>query len=144
MLDQPLLYLSTYFEKYKDLYYDNLMRVRTHNDMLRWLKYFLTGVEQTATEAVETLTRIIKLKTDAEQQIHSTFGRRTASATLLLQQLFKQPIVNVDRAATICAINYRPANKLIALMCQHNILEEITGQSRNRLFAFKPYLDIFF
>ena len=143
ILSQPLLYPSTYFEKNKGLYYDNLMRVRTHSDMLQWLKYFLVGVEQTATEAVGALTNIIKLKTDTETLIHNNFGRRAASATLLLQQLFKQPILSVDQAATICGVNYRPANELIALMCEHKILREITGQSRNRLFAFEPYLELF-
>ncbi len=143
ILDQPLLYLSTYFEKNRALYYENLMRVRTHNDMLQWLKYFLSGVEQTATEAVKTLTRIMELKTGIERQIHGEFGRRAASATLLLQELFKQPIVSVDQVATFCSVSYRPANNLIALMCEHRILTEITGQSRNRLFAFKPYLEIF-
>ena len=143
VLDRPLLYLSKYFEKHKDLYYDNLTRVRTHNDMLQWLKFFLVGVEQTADEAVETLTSIIKLKTDTEQIIHNYFGRRTARAMTLLQQLFKRPVVTVGRAAKICRINYRPANDLIALMCKHDILREVTGQSRNRLFMFDPYLEIF-
>ena len=143
ILDQPLLYLSTYFEKNKGLYYDNLMRVRTHSDMLQWLKYFLVGVEQTATEAVETLTNIIRLKSETETLINNTFGRRAGSATLLLQQLFRQPILSVDQAATICGVNYRPANELVALMCEHQILREITGQSRNRLFAFELYLRVF-
>jgi hypothetical protein len=60
-----------------------------------------------------------------------------------LQQLFKQPILSVDQASTICGVNYRPANELIALMCRHQILREITGQSRNRLFSFGPYLELF-
>ncbi|MHA6250049.1 hypothetical protein ACXYMU_19105 [Pontibacter sp. CAU 1760] len=55
ILHQPLLYLSSYFEKYKSHYYDNLTRVRKKNDMLHWLKYFLIGVEKTAQEAVDTL-----------------------------------------------------------------------------------------
>jgi len=108
--------------------------------MLQWLKYFLVGVEQTATEAVAALTSIIKLKSDIEALIRNNFGRLAASATLLLQQLFKQPILRVDQAARICGVNYRPANELIALMCQHKFLREITGQSRNRLFAFWAYL----
>ena len=83
--------------------------------MLQWLKYFLVGVEQTATEAVGALTSIIKLKTDIEMQMHNNFGRRSARATLLLQQLFKPPILNVDQAATICGVNYRPANERVAM-----------------------------
>ncbi len=143
ILDQPLLYPSTYFEKNRVLYYENLMRVRTHNDMLQWLRYFLVGMEQTATEAVETLTRIMTLKKDIEQRIHSEFGRRGTRAVLLLQELFKQPIVSVDQVATLCDVSYGSANKLITRMGEHRILMEITGQSRNRLFAFKPYLEIF-
>ncbi|MEN8219105.1 MAG: Fic family protein [Pseudomonadota bacterium] len=143
ILDQPLLYLSSYFEKNKGLYYDNLMRVRTHNDMLQWLKYFLVGVEQTASQAVERLSKILKLKEDIEQQIQSKFGRRSSSAVILLQHLFKRPIINVEEATVVCEVSYRPANSLIALMCEHNILREVTGQSRNRLFAFEPYLRIF-
>ena len=143
MLDQPLLYLSTYFERNKGLYYDNLMNVRTHGDMLQWLMYFLVGVEQTAMQAVATLTEIIKLKSDMETLIHTSFRRRSTSGALLLQALFRQPILSVDQAATICKVNYRPANELVALMCEHNILREVTGHTRNRLFAFAPYLSIF-
>ena len=143
ILDLPLLYPSTYFEKNRALYYENLMRVRTHNDMLQWLRYFLVGMEQTATEAVETLTRIMTLQNDIEQQIYSEFGRQGTRAVLLLKELFKQPIVSVDQVATLCDVSYGPANKLITRMCEHHILMEITGQSRNRLFAFKPYLEIF-
>jgi len=54
ILIRPLLHLSQYFEQNKGLHYDNLIRVRTHNDMLQWIKYFLVGVEQTASKAVNT------------------------------------------------------------------------------------------
>lgn len=144
ILDQPLLYLSTYFEKDKDQYYDNLTRVRTHNDMVQWLKYFLVGVEQTATEAAATLTEIIELKSKTEQRIHENFGRRAANATFLLGHLFEQPIISVEQATAVCGVSFRPANELVALMCEHGILKEITGQSRNRLFAFDPYIRMFY
>ena len=54
ILEKPLLYLSVFFEKNKSLYYDNLTTVREKNDLLRWLKYFLVGIEQTAAIAVDT------------------------------------------------------------------------------------------
>ncbi|WP_422328687.1 Fic family protein [Thiothrix eikelboomii] len=143
ILDQPLLYLSSYFEKNKALYYDNLMRVRTHHDMQQWLKYFLVGVEQTATQGVKTLTEILKLKADIEQLIHQHFGRRATTGMLLLQHLFQRPVINVEQSAGVCQVNYRPANELVALFQQHKILREMTGQSRNRLFVFDPYLRVF-
>jgi Fic family protein len=132
-----------FFEKNKQLYYDNLTLVRQKNDMRQWLKYFLVGIEQTAGDAVATLTRILRLKADIEQNLQQQFGKRSVNAHLLLQHLFKHPVINVEQAASICDTNYRPANELVAQMCRHNILKEMTGQSRNRLFVFDPYLRIF-
>lgn len=143
ILDKPLLYLSSYFEKNKGLYYDNLMVVREKNDMLQWLKYFLVGVEQTATLAVSALSRIIALKMRLEQDLQLKFGRRAASAQRLLNALFTQPATSVETVQKICDISYKAANELVAQMCTHGILQEITGQTRNRVFIFAEYLTIF-
>jgi len=143
ILDKPLLYLSLYFEKNKSLYYDNLSRVRTHNDMLQWLKYFLVGIEQTATQAVNTLSNILKLKENLENEIRSTFGRRSNSALILLTALFKDPVITIDKAAKICNLSYKAANDLVTKMQEKKYLKELTGQSRNRIFIFEPYLNIF-
>lgn len=143
VLDKPLLYLSAFFEKNKSLYYDNLTFVRTRNDMQQWLKYFLVGVEETATQASDTLGRILQLKVSTEKTIGENFGRRAPSAYLLLNHLFKEPVISVDAAVKVMKTTYRPANALVAMLQQHNILKEITGQTRNRLFVFAPYLRIF-
>jgi len=143
VLDKPLLYLSAFFEKNKSLYYDNLTFVRTRNDMQQWLKYFLVGIEETASQASDTLGRILQLKVSTEKTIGENFGRRAPTAYLLLNHLFKEPVISVDAAVKVMKTTYRPANALVAMLQQHNILEEITGQSRNRLFVFAPYLRIF-
>ena len=143
ILDKPLLYLSSYFEKNKGLYYDNLMVVREKNDMLQWLKYFLVGVELTATLAVSTLSSIMTLKAKLEQNLQINFGRRAASAQRLLNDLFIQPATSVEAVQKICGTSYKAANELVAQMCKHGILQEITGQTRNRVFIFAEYLAIF-
>ena len=143
ILEKPLLYLSEYFENNKELYYDNLTRVRTHNNMLQWIKYFLVGVEKTAANAVDTLSRVIQLKNDLESQINSGFGRRSNSALLLLNILFRDPVTTIENAAKRCSLSYKAANDLVRIMHEKSIVEEMTGQSRNRIFIFKPYLDIF-
>ncbi|MER2513579.1 MAG: Fic family protein [Nitrosomonas ureae] len=143
ILDKPLLYLSSYFEKNKGLYYDNLMVVREKNDMLQWLKYFLVGVEQTSSLAVTALSTIIDLRARLEQDLQLKFGRRATSAQRLLNALFRQPAINVEDVLKICGISYKAANELVAQMCAHGILQEITGQTRNRVFIFAEYLEIF-
>jgi len=143
ILDKPLLYLSTYFEKNKGLYYDNLSTVRTKNDMLQWLKYFLVGIEQTSALAVNTLSAILILKDNIEKDIHGTFGRRSNSALKLMRELFKNPVTTVEQAAKTCNLSFKAANDLIGLLNKRHYLMELTGQSRNRIFIFEPYLKIF-
>ena len=48
MLNKSCLYISDYIERNKDEYYDCLTRVRTQNDMIGWIKFFLTAVIETS------------------------------------------------------------------------------------------------
>ncbi len=143
ILHQPLLYLSAYFENNKIHYYDNLTRVREKGDMLHWLKYFLIGVERTSQDAVATLSKIIKLKQDLENDIHQNWGRRTKSALQLLNQLFVYPVISIKRAQELSNLSKKAAGELIESFEKNKILIEQTGQSRNRIFTFQPYLRLF-
>ena len=69
LLHKPTLYLSDFFEKNKVLYYDNLTRARTHNDLTQWLKFFLEGIRITAQSSIETFKAIITLRNEAEHKI---------------------------------------------------------------------------
>lgn len=143
ILNKPLLYLSTFFERKKDIYYDNLNNIRVNNDLLQWIKYFLVGVEQTSNVAVETLSEIIRLKDKIEDDIRSKYGRRSTSAILLMHKLLQNPYTNVEEAATSCNVTYKSANSLIRDLCADGYLNEITRQSRNRIFVFQKYMDVF-
>ncbi len=143
ILSKPLLYLSTYFEQNKSLYYDNLTFVRTKSDMTQWLKYFLVGIEQTATKAVSTLEEVLHLKGEVEGQIRTMFGRKLGTAILLFNHLFDKPIVHVNDVATVCGLSKKAANDLVADFVKIGILREMTGQRRNRVFCFERYLNLF-
>jgi len=80
VLEKPLLYLSEFFENNKSLYYDNLELVRTRNDLGQWLKYFLTGVIQTAEATVSNLNKVIDLKSSLETEKIITMGKRANRA----------------------------------------------------------------
>jgi len=143
ILEKPLLYLSSYFEKNKGLYYDNLSLVRSNNDMLHWIKYFLIGIEQTAKKAVDTLAVILRLKETIEADVNATFGRRSHSAHTLLNSLYHDPFTTIDKASATCHLSFKAANNLVSMMHERKYLKELTGQSRNRIFVFEPYLNAF-
>lgn len=143
ILNKPLLYLSAFFEKNKGLYYDNLTFVRTKNDMKQWVKYFLVGVAETAEIATSSLSNVLELKTRLEHNINTNFGKRTKNAAILLQHLFKKPVIHVNQVKNLTNSTYKTANDLVTEFVNAGILKEMTGQSRNRVFVFDEYLNLF-
>lgn len=143
VLVKPLLYLSSYFERNKHLYYDNLTRVRTHNDMLQWIKYFLVGIIETSQKATDTLAKVIDLKDRNEQIIHSNFGKRIKHAIQLHNHLLQQPVVFVKDVQNVCKLSPKAASDLVSVYVEHKFLRELTGGQRNRLFIYDEYLGLF-
>jgi Fic family protein len=143
ILEKPLLYISAFFEKDKSLYYDNLTRVRTKSDMTQWLKYFLVGILDTAENAIETLTRVMSLKSRLEEEMTTTFGKRSQKANLLLQRLFEKPIVHVNQVKDLTHSSFKAANDLVNAFVEAGILKEMTGKNRNRMFVFDKYIQLF-
>lgn len=143
ILDKPLLYLSTFFEKNKNLYYDNLMRVRTHSDMRQWLIYFLVGIRDTAMEAVNTLNKLMDYKQQAENIVSNNFGRRAASGQILLQRLLKNPVLlSIEEVQEVCELSYKASNDLVKKFEEEDLLVEMTKQSRDRIFMLQEYVKI--
>jgi hypothetical protein len=70
-------------------------------------------------------------------------GSSCASAIKLIEHLYNTPSTTVNGAKEFLEISYPNANNLIYRLCENEILFEATGQSRNRLFFYSPYIDLF-
>ena len=142
ILKKPILYLSDFFERNKTLYYDNLMRARTHNDIKQWLKFFLVGIIETAKNGVQTFNDILTLKQKAELNIQ-TLGARATNAQKVLHYLLKRPMVDVNKIVEITGVSQKTGYNLIADLEELQILNEITGGKRGKVYVFKEYLNLF-
>lgn len=142
ILKRPILYLSDFFERNRTLYYDNLMRVRTHNDISQWFKFFLTGVVETAQKGGETFNEIMQLSKITEEKI-TNLGARSADAHKVIESLYTNPIIDAQKIGDIIEKNPQSVYQLITKLEDLNILVEITGALRNRLYVYKEYLNIF-
>ena len=142
ILKQPILYLSDFFEKNRMLYYDNLMRIRTHNDITQWLKFFLTGVIETAKKGVTTFDAIMQLQKNMELKIES-LGNRSGDAKKVVDYLYTQPVVEVNRVEEIIQKSNVTAYKLLDSLEKLEIIKEVSGAQRNKLYVFNEYLDLF-
>ncbi|MGY4385284.1 Fic family protein [Pedobacter sp. UYP24] len=142
ILKQPILYLSDFFENNRQLYYDNLMLARTQNNISQWLKFFLTGIIETAKKGVTTFDAILQLQKSLEIKL-KTLGNRNVNAQKVIDYLYTQPVINVGNVEAIIQKSYVTAYKLINDLEQLEILSEISGAQRNKLYVFKDYLDLF-
>ena len=142
LLSKPTLYLSDFFEKHRSLYYDNLTRVRTHNDLVQWLKFFLEGVRATSENSIQTFKNIIKLRSEAETKI-AKLGKKQEMAREFLRHLYSNPMVDSSDVVKLFKINISTALRLIDDFVKLKILKEITGQKRNRNFVFEGYIKLF-
>jgi len=142
ILKQPVLYLSDFFERNRQHYYDNLMRVREKNDLAQWFKFFLVGVIETAKSSSTTFDRILKLKSQVEARLR-TLGSRTANAQKVMMYLYQRPVVNAAKAGEVAGVSPASAYKLIADLERFGILKEITGARRGKMYMFDAYLSLF-
>jgi len=143
ILDKPLLYLSEFFEKNKTLYYDNLTFVRTKNDLGQWIKFFLTGVIQTAENSVTTLKKITDLKASIEKERILLMGKRSKQGIEFLHRLFKKSVVTIKDVQAMTGLSPKAANDLVRAFVDQKILVETTGYQRNRVFVFDEYVRMF-
>ena len=142
ILNKPVLYMSTFFEKHRASYYDSLAMVRKSNDLEQWIAFFLSGIVDSAHHALETFKAIIALHQQYDMQT-LTLGSRAENAQELLRFMYSIPIVNVKSVEKKLGMNYPTANRLLKSLTELGILKEITGHSRNRLFVLEKYLNLF-
>ncbi|MAT56777.1 MAG: cell filamentation protein Fic [Ignavibacteriae bacterium] len=143
LLTKPTLYLSDYFEKNKQLYYDNLSHVRINNNLTQWLKFFLVGVITTSENGINTFQNILKLRKDIEENRILTLGKKLPLAKDVLEYLYKNPVIYSNYLIDELNLTKPTAHAIIKDFVNLKILKEVTGQKRNRLFVFEEYLILF-
>ncbi len=135
-LSQPLLYLSAFIDAHKSDYYDLLQRVRTHGDWIPWIRFFLQGITEIATEAGEQAK---ELQTLREQ--YRSLLRDKPNALGLLDELFTNPYMSIARAAKVLNKTHPTGKAAIAALEEKKILTEITGRQWGRFYVCQPVLD---
>ena len=141
-LTKPLLYLSEFFKEHRQVYYDKLNAYREKDDIEGWLKFYLEGISTTAEKAVSTARKIIKLKEGHTQKVAS-LGRSAERGMRLLNALFKRPLITVKGVEKVTGLKNPNALSLVSKLEKIGILKEITGKTRNRIYSYKDYIDLF-
>ncbi|WP_267968210.1 Fic family protein [Myxococcus stipitatus] len=138
ILERPLLYLSVYLKQHRAEYYDRLTAIRSDGDWEGWLRFFLRGVAEVSVSSTATARAILKLREDSRQLL-----AQSAQAVRLLDFLFAKPVTSVRATEEYLGCSYVTASSVIEQLVDVGLLREMTGQKRNRLYRYEPYLALF-
>lgn len=142
LLAKPSLYLSDYFETYRTSYFDALSRVRESNDIIHWVKFFLNAVIHISEKGKKTFEKILKLRQETDDFIIKS-GRAAENIKLIINHFYKKPVLTVKEISMELQLSERTIRNLITELINRKIIEESTGNKRNRIFVFEKYLDLF-
>ena len=141
VLQEPLLYLSLYFKRYRDDYYMLLNEVRKSGDWEAWLTFFLDGVAETSQAAVSTAQRLLSLFQEDRARIQQR-GRAAGSALRVHQALQERPIISLQKLVDRTNLSFPAVSAGMKILEELDVTQELTGRKRNRLFGYGRYLAI--
>lgn len=132
VLDKPLLYLSAYFERNRSIYYSHLLSTSQTGDFETWFRFFLAGVAESARDAEERTVRLV----DMQQQLRDRLLSQKKSVTVirLAESLFRSPYVTASSLMDQLGTTFPTAQKAIDALVSMEVLVEVTGRPRGRLY----------
>lgn len=142
VLEKPCFYISDYFEKNRNSYYEALDRVRTKNDLLHWIKFFLTASIYTAKTAKVKFKKVVELVNQLNKNILD-LGVRPENALKVLEAFYNEPVLNGKQLQLVTGLAQSTVDAVVRKFLEKDILKEITGYGRNRIFMLYRYFNIF-
>jgi Fic family protein len=143
ILEKPVLFLSSFFKKNQQLYYDKLNSYH-FNKTNEWLRFFLDGIIETANQSIEISKKITALRETDMRKLQALGKREAASGVLFLQHLFKNPLASGAMAIEAMKFSRAGPAKLIGRFVDLEILKPLGENAKyGKTYIYKKYVDIF-
>ena len=143
ILEKPVLFLSSFFKKHRQEYYQKLNDYHHNGKVENWIDFFLSAVLETAKESIKVSKEIKKLREEDMNQMQSLGKRESTSSVKVLSHLFAEPIVDTSLIMKWTSFTRPGAIQLINRFIKLNILEEITDSNHSKIYVYKRYINIF-
>ena len=139
-LSQPWLYLSAFFEKYKDEYINLLFQVSTRGNWQDWITFCLRGTLEQSRDALVRFDKLLKLRTQYMERLNQAGGN--VRLNRVVDRLFESPAITIAQVTEICATQYNTARSDIDRLVKANILVESDLSPRPKIYFAPDILDI--
>lgn len=139
LLSLPLLYLSAYLEHNRDEYYDTLLQISKNSDWSRWIRFFLRGVTEQATDANYRFHHLLDLHNNWREKVKDLGSDKPFR---IIEHLLKRPIISIPSVKRLLRCSYPTARNNVEKLVDKGIVKEININSRPRLFVADKIIEI--
>jgi Fic family protein len=139
ILREPILYLSLFLKSRRDDYYRLLQEVRQAGTWETWMEFFLTGVAETAAQAVATARELMAMF-EADRQKIAGVGRAAPSALRVHELMQAHPIVSIQTVSKKLGVSFATARSALEKLTDIGAVRETTGRRRGRVYIYTDYL----
>ncbi len=140
LLPLPLLYLSAYFHRHRQTYYELLMAVSQRGAWGDWVRFFLSGIAEQARDASDKARKLQDLQIAWRNRLSQ--ARTSVLLLRLVDQLFITPIITITQAQRILGVTYPSAQRNVEKLVQAGILEQVGESSYNKTFLAREILAV--
>jgi Fic family protein len=141
ILTGPILYLSLYFKKHRQKYYEHLQNIRFEGEWESWLLFFLKAVRTTAEQGVETANRLNRMAQTDRDRIKA-LGRIAGSVLQIHHELLARPVASISFLSEKTGLVPHTVSKTLRALKELGLIREVTGRRRNRVFVYSQCLEI--
>jgi len=142
LIEYPVLYLSYFFKKNRNRYYELLNNVRIKGEFEEWIKFFIKGICEISEDAISSIQKIIKLKRIDMEKIRNIPKGNISSLLLVYDYLLKHPFLETEDIRLLSDLSKPTVNKLLETLTELEILELVEEKKRYKQYVYKKYVDI--
>ena len=126
----PWLYMSAYFERYKDEYVDNMFRVSTHGDWNRWIEFCLRGTVEQCHDAMRRCDELNIIR----HKMNDALGHRPRMYHII-DGMFFRTIFTTGDVVKWTGSSRPTASSDIDLLIDHGFVRHLRGERPKVYFA---------
>jgi len=140
-LTQPLLYLSAFFDRFREEYYSRLLAISQKGSWREWLEFFLRGIANQAKDAIADAKKILELHNEYQRTLERT-KKVPASAHRLIDEIFQNPVISISALSKKWNMSFNSVKTGVLRLVEIGILREEAGRRRRRLFVAPRLMEL--
>ena len=142
LIEYPVLYLSYFFKKNRNRYYELLNNVRIKGGFEEWIKFFIEGICEISEDAISSIQKIIELKKADIEKIRNIPKGNISNLLLIYDYLLRHPFLETEDIRRLSDLSKPTVNKLLETLIELEILELVEEKKRYKQYVYRKYVDI--